>query len=95
MRGRRRCREALRWRSSRRSPACRQLPRRCDSAAAPADPVFTAKNAFIDQHKLVIVRLSDHWRLREPDPLAVGLAQAMGWTSTRCPAIRDATTCRR
>ncbi len=53
------------------------------AAAAPAsaaDPVFTAKNAFIDQHKLVIVRLSDHWRLREPDPLAVGLAQAMGWT---------------
>jgi hypothetical protein len=42
--------------------------------------VFTAKNAFIDQHKLVIVRLSDHWRLREPDPLAAGLAQAMGWT---------------
>ena len=50
------------------------------AAAAPADPVFTAKNAFIDQHKLVIVRLSDHWRLREPDPLAVGLAQAMRWT---------------
>ena len=49
-------------------------------ASAPADPVFTAKNAFIDQHKLVIVRLSDHWRLREPDPLATGLAQAMGWT---------------
>jgi putative NIF3 family GTP cyclohydrolase 1 type 2 len=48
--------------------------------APPADPVFTAKNAFIDQHKLVIVRLSDHWRLREPDPLAAGLAQAMGWT---------------
>ena len=46
----------------------------------PADPVFTAKNAFIDQHKLVIARLSDHWRLREPDPLAVGLAQAMSWT---------------
>jgi putative NIF3 family GTP cyclohydrolase 1 type 2 len=49
-------------------------------AAPPPDPVFTAKNAFIDRHKLVIVRLSDHWRLREPDPLAVGLAQAMGWT---------------
>ena len=28
----------------------------------------------------MIVRLSDHWRLREPDPLAAGLAQAMGWT---------------
>jgi putative NIF3 family GTP cyclohydrolase 1 type 2 len=49
-------------------------------AEAPADPVFTAKNAFIDRHQLVIVRLGDHWRLRAPDPLAVGLAQAMGWT---------------
>jgi putative NIF3 family GTP cyclohydrolase 1 type 2 len=49
-------------------------------SAAPVDPVFTAKNAFIDRHKLVLVRLSDHWRLRAPDPLAVGLAQAMGWT---------------
>ena len=54
---------------------------RTPPATAPADPVFTAKNAFIDQHKLVIVRLSDHWRLREPDPLAVGLARAMGWTA--------------
>jgi putative NIF3 family GTP cyclohydrolase 1 type 2 len=49
--------------------------------AATADPVFTAKNAFIDRHRLVIVRLSDHWRLRDPDPLAVGLARALGWTT--------------
>ena len=55
------------------------------AAAGPADPVFTAKNAFIDQHKLVIVRLSDHWRLREPDPMAVGLAQTMGWTKYQVP----------
>jgi putative NIF3 family GTP cyclohydrolase 1 type 2 len=55
------------------------------AAAGPPDPVFTAKNAFIDQHKLVIVRLSDHWRLREPDPLAIGLAQAMGWTKYQVP----------
>jgi putative NIF3 family GTP cyclohydrolase 1 type 2 len=45
----------------------------------PPDAVFTAKNAVIDQHRLVVIRLSDHWRLREPDPLAVGLGQAMGW----------------
>jgi putative NIF3 family GTP cyclohydrolase 1 type 2 len=45
----------------------------------PPDAVFTAKNAIVDRHKLVVIRLSDHWRLREPDPLAVGLAQAMGW----------------
>jgi putative NIF3 family GTP cyclohydrolase 1 type 2 len=55
------------------------------AAAAPADPVFTAKNAFIDQRKLVIIRLSDHWRLREPDPLAAGLAKAMGWTKYQVP----------
>ena len=49
--------------------------------AAPPDPVFAAKNAFIDTHKLVVIRLYEHWRLREPDPQAVGLAQAMGWTN--------------
>jgi putative NIF3 family GTP cyclohydrolase 1 type 2 len=50
------------------------------SPAGTTDAVYAAKNAFLDQHKLVVIRLSDHWRLREPDPLAVGLAQAMGWT---------------
>jgi len=49
-------------------------------AAAPPDAVYTAKNAFIDQHKLVVIRLNEHWKLRDPDPQAVGLAQAMGWT---------------
>jgi putative NIF3 family GTP cyclohydrolase 1 type 2 len=49
-------------------------------SAAPPDAVFAAKNAFIDKHKLVVVRLYDHWKLREPDPQAVGLALAMGWT---------------
>lgn len=47
--------------------------------AGPADPVYAAKNAFIDRHKLVVIRLHDHWKLREPDPQAVGLAEAMGW----------------
>jgi putative NIF3 family GTP cyclohydrolase 1 type 2 len=46
----------------------------------PADPVFTAKNAFIDQHKLVVIRLHEHWRVRQPDPQAQGFAEAMGWT---------------
>jgi putative NIF3 family GTP cyclohydrolase 1 type 2 len=45
----------------------------------PPDAVFTAKNALIDQHKLVVIRLSDHWRLRAPDPMAIGLGEAMGW----------------
>jgi putative NIF3 family GTP cyclohydrolase 1 type 2 len=49
--------------------------------AAPPDAVYAAKNAFIDQHKLVIIRLHEHWKLRDPDPQAIGLAQAMGWTT--------------
>lgn len=48
--------------------------------APPADPVYAAKNALVDDRTLVIVRLSDHWRLRQPDPYAQGLAASMGWT---------------
>ena len=48
--------------------------------AGPPDAVYAAKNAFIDQHKLVIIRLNEHWKLRDPDPQAIGLAQAMGWS---------------
>lgn len=47
----------------------------------PPDAVFTGKNRFIDDHKLVVIRLSDHWRLREPDPMAQGLATTLGWTA--------------
>jgi putative NIF3 family GTP cyclohydrolase 1 type 2 len=48
---------------------------------APApDRVFEAKNAFITKNNLVVFRLSEHWKLRRPDPLAQGLAAALGWT---------------
>jgi hypothetical protein len=46
----------------------------------PADAVFTAKNAFITRHNLVVFRLSDHWKLRRPDPFAQGLGATLGWT---------------
>lgn len=45
----------------------------------PPDRVFTAKNDFITRNGLVVYRLSDHWRARTPDPLATGLATALGW----------------
>lgn len=45
----------------------------------PPDPVYAGKNAFIDTHKLVVFRLTQHWNQRKPDPRAVGLAAAMGW----------------
>lgn len=46
----------------------------------PPDPVYAGKNAFIEKHKLVVFRLTQHWSARKPDPRAVGLASAMGWT---------------
>jgi putative NIF3 family GTP cyclohydrolase 1 type 2 len=45
------------------------------------DHVFAGKNEFITRNNLVIFRLSDHWRLRQPDPLAQGLTMALGWTA--------------
>jgi putative NIF3 family GTP cyclohydrolase 1 type 2 len=44
------------------------------------DPVFSAKDAFLKKHNLVVFRLSDHWRLRTPDPFALGLADTLGWS---------------
>ena len=46
----------------------------------PSDPVFSAKDAFIRKHNLVVWRFSDHWRLRTPDPFAQGLVNALGWS---------------
>lgn len=46
--------------------------------AAP-DRVFAAKNDFIRKNNLVVFRLSDHWRQQQPDPLAQGIAAALGW----------------
>jgi len=46
----------------------------------PPDPVYAGKNDFIAKHKLVVFRLTQHWNQRKPDPRAVGLATAMGWT---------------
>ena len=45
----------------------------------PSDPMFAAKNDFIAKHEIVIFRLSEHWRLRTPNPLAQGMAEALGW----------------
>jgi hypothetical protein len=44
------------------------------------DPVFAAKNEFIKANGLIIWRFSDHWRQRRPDPFAVGLGEALGWS---------------
>jgi putative NIF3 family GTP cyclohydrolase 1 type 2 len=52
-----------------------------NQAAASPDPVFAAKNEFITRNNLVVFRLSDHWRQRQPDPRAQGIAAALGWST--------------
>src|SRR5215469_13475844 len=47
------------------------------------DPVFLAKKDFITKNGLAVIRLSDHWRMRTPDPFALGLEQTMNWTKYR------------
>jgi putative NIF3 family GTP cyclohydrolase 1 type 2 len=55
-------------------------PPAAPTITAPPDPVYAGKNAFLEQHKLVVFRLTQHWNQRKPDPRAQGLAAAMGWT---------------
>jgi putative NIF3 family GTP cyclohydrolase 1 type 2 len=44
------------------------------------NPLFVEKRDFIRANKLVVFNLHDHWRDRVPDGLAVGMADALGWT---------------
>ena len=54
------------------------------TAAAPlSDRIFTAKNEFITRNHLVVFRLSEHWRLRRPDPFAQGIGTALRWSQYR------------
>jgi hypothetical protein len=54
-------------------------------AIAKTDPVFAAKSEFIAKNNLVVFRLSEHWRLRRPDPAVQGMANALGWSRYESP----------
>lgn len=53
---------------------------RTDAQNRPGDPIVAAKNDFIARHNIVVFRLLEHWRLRQPDPFSNGMAAALGWT---------------
>jgi putative NIF3 family GTP cyclohydrolase 1 type 2 len=53
---------------------------RTDVRNPSADRIFASKNEFIARNNLIVFRLSEHWRLRQPNPLAQGIAVALGWT---------------
>ena len=43
------------------------------------DPVYQEKLAYINQHHLVIWRFHDGWHARQPDGIAEGFANHLGW----------------
>jgi putative NIF3 family GTP cyclohydrolase 1 type 2 len=53
------------------------------AAPPPSDPVFTAKQKFIAEQRLVVWRFADHWRARMPDPFTEGIGDALGWAKYR------------
>lgn len=43
------------------------------------DPVYKEKLAFIQEHHLVVFRLHDEIHANTPDPILLGLYEALGW----------------
>jgi putative NIF3 family GTP cyclohydrolase 1 type 2 len=50
-----------------------------------SDAVTAAKRAFIRDHKLVVLRMHDHWHRRRPDGIETGMIRALGWERFRQP----------
>lgn len=54
------------------------------------DAVWAAKQAFIQEHNLVVFRFHDHWHARRPDGIMTGVVRALGWQqypSTLAPGL--------
>lgn len=49
------------------------------------DAVLAAKQKFIQDHHLVIWRFHDHWHMRKPDGIQLGMTHALGWEKFQNP----------
>lgn len=47
------------------------------------DAVFAAKQAFIEEHGLIVWRFHDHWHRRRPDGILAGMIDALDWQAYR------------
>jgi len=59
---------------------------RDDTAFFADDPVYREKLDFIQQHHMVVFRFHDQIHEVSPDPIAVGLIEALGWQSYTAPS---------
>jgi putative NIF3 family GTP cyclohydrolase 1 type 2 len=44
-----------------------------------ADPTVVAKKLFIEKNQIVVFRFHDHWHMRRPDGIRVGMLNELGW----------------
>ena len=51
-----------------------------------SDPVYQAKQAFIEKNHLVVWRFHDHFHARRPDGILTGMVEILGWDKYRSPA---------
>ena len=58
---------------------------RLDVLEGEHDAVTAAKRAFIREHRLVVVRMHDHWHRRRPDGIMTGMTRALEWERYRDP----------
>ena len=56
-----------------------------DVLEAERDSVTAAKRAFIREHRMIVVRMHDHWHRRRPEPMSVSLARVLGWDRYQTP----------
>src|SRR5438552_4712390 len=56
-----------------------------DVLEAEHDSVTAAKRAFIREHRMIVVRMHDHWHRRRPEPMSVSLARVLGWDRYQAP----------
>ncbi len=54
-----------------------------DGGGRAGDAVLAAKKALVDEHHLVVWRLSEHWNARKPSEPVTALANALGWSAYR------------
>ena len=48
------------------------------TSAFAADPVYTAKRAFLETHRMAVLRFHDNWHARRPDGIRTGMLQIPG-----------------
>lgn len=50
-----------------------------------ADPTFQKKSAWLAAQGMVVFRFHDHWHAMQPDGIATGMAQELGWQRFAAP----------